>query len=467
MSVQVRGAGAGTVLLERTLELRVQDAEETLSAKAESGQTLVPWPLSPSQMIEFWMGNPWLAAVGNVLADAVSGAKPELRAREVDLEGTTVDKSKLTKDDQDEDYGKARAWLLREKFAREGVSDLSLQGFLKSCALKFDQTGNIFCEVLRNKGGDAFSGLSVLLPQFVSYQGAKDRGGENPYDLLQTDPFSGETTFVPFGERGKGNEGQGKREFLHQRAVNSLSSFYGLPAWTEARDSVAVDNAHRRYLKDFFGNNATPRWLVTITQDAAWQGELPDDDVLGQLYGSIKNYLDLNAGEMAGRNLVLQYPGGILVRADALDRDLQDPTFKDIATNMRDEILAVRHVSLIDLGLPENSNRATGSVQSENFRRQVLRPFSKPIETLVNRVLHAPEPYGLGVQTYDFTLEYESVSDTLQRIEGIMRATAGAAVLSPDEGRSIIGYEARGDDTLYIPMGVIPGGGDFGGPDGG
>ena len=463
MSLRVRADQVGTVLLERTLELRVEDAEETLSAKAESGATLVPWPLSPSQMIEFWMGNPWLAAIGNVLADAVSGAKPELRAREVDLEGKTVDKSKLTKDDQDEDYGKARAWLLRETFAFEGISSLSLSGFLRSCALKYDQTGNIFCEVLRNKKGDAFSALSVLLPQFVSYQGKSTQKGGKGFELLQVDPYFGEAVFVPFGERGAGNE---KHEFLHQRAVNSLSSFYGLPAWTEARDSVAVDNAHRRYLKDFFGNNATPRWMVTITQDAAWQGELPDEDVLEQLYQSIKNYLDLNAGEMAGRNLVLQYPGGILVRADALDRDLQDPTFKDIATNMRDEVLALRHVSLIDIGLPENSNRATGSVQSENFRRQVLRPFSKPVEALVNRVLHAPEPYGLGVQSYDFTLEYESVSDTLQRIEGIMRATAGAAVLSPDEGRSIIGYEARGDDTLYIPMGVIPGGGDFGGPDG-
>ena len=464
MSLQVRAERVGTVLLERVLELRMDEAteaEERLAAKTQSGQTLIAWPLSATQMIDFWMSNPWLAAIGNVLADAISGAKPELRARTVDLEGKLIDKSKLTRDEQDEDYGSAQAWLLRETFAYEGVSELSLSGFLRSCAVKYDQTGNVFCEVLRNKGNTEFTGLGVLLPQYVSYLGKKREG--KPYVLQQIDPFLGEEVFVPFGERVKDEKAH---EFLHQRATNSLSSFYGLPAWTEARDSVAVDNAHRRYLKDFFGNNATPRWMITITQDPAWQGETPDDGVLDQLYSSVRDYLTLNAGENAGRNLVLQYPGGIIVRAEPLDRDLQDPTFQAIASNMRDEILATRHVSLIDLGLPENSNRATGSVQSENFRRQVLQPFAQPIITLINRVLHAPPPHGLGVQSYDFALQFENVTDTLQRIEGIIRATGGAAVLSPDEGRAIIGYEEGRDSALYVPVGLIPGGVEYGnGPD--
>lgn len=466
MAVQAKGEQAGPALLQRTLEVRVDDAEKELSAKAEGAQhTLVPWPLSASEMLAYWSGNPWLAAIGNVLADAVSGATPELRVREVDTEGEFVDKSLRKRDKSDKDYAAALRWLLKPAFAREGVSDLSLAEFLRSCALKFDQTGNIFCEVLRNRGGDQFSGLSVLLPQFVSY--ASKKGAGRDFELLQVDPYFGEVSFVPFGERPKsGEEATSKREFLHQRALNSLSSFYGLPAWFEARDSVAVDNAHRRYLRDFFGNNASPRYLITITQDPAWQGEMPGEGVLEALFNSIRNFLQLNAGEMAGRNLVLQYPGGVIVRAEPLDRDLQDPTFVHVATNMRDEVLAVRHVSLIDLGLPENSNRATGSVQSENFRRQVLEPFSNPVEALLNRVLHAPPPYGLGVTAYDFALKFENVSDTLQRIQGIMQATSGAAILSPDEGRQIIGYEPKGDDTLYITAGMLPGG-DFGGPDGG
>lgn len=465
--MQVRTARAGPVLQGRVLEVRVDDAEEQLAAKAEGSQhTLVPWPLSASEMLSFWSGNPWLAAIGNVLADAVSGATPELRVREVDTEGEFVDKSARKRDASDEDYATGMKWLLKAAFAREGVSDLSLAEFLRSCALKFDQTGNIFCEVLRNKGGDQFSGLSVLLPQFVSYQGKAEGKPGKEFELLQMDPYSGQAVFVPFGERpARGEAATTTREFLHQRAVNSLSSFYGLPAWFEARDSVAVDNAHRRYLRDFFGNNASPRYLITITQDPTWQGEIPGDEVLEALYSSVKGYLDLNAGEMAGRNLVLQYPGGILVKAEPLDRDLQDPTFVDVAANMRDEVLAVRHVSLIDLGLPENSNRATGAVQSENFRRQVLEPFSNPVEALINRVLHAPPPYGLGVKSFDFALKFENVTETLQKVQGVMQATGGAAVFSPDEGRQVLGYEPKGDDTLYITAGMLPGGG-FGGPDG-
>ena len=270
------------------LEVRFSaDAEEALAARAESSQSLVPWPSAPGGLIAFWMSSPWLAAVGGLLADSVSGASFELRAREVDLEGKLIDKSKLTKDDQDEDYGKAMAWLLRETFALEGVSELSLQGFLRSTALMFDQTGNVFCEVLRNRAGSEFSALSVLLPQFVTYQARK--GGQNPakpFELLQVDPYFGEASFVPFGER-EGNQ----REFLHQRATNSLSSFYGLPAWLTARDSVGVDNAHRKYLKDFFSNNASPRWMIKITQNPDWQGLEPDESEIDALYTRVKSFL--------------------------------------------------------------------------------------------------------------------------------------------------------------------------------
>ena len=305
------------------LEIRFADAEEAFAAFAESSQSLVPWPSAPGGLIAFWMSSPWLAAVGGLLADSVSGASFELRAREVDLSGKLIDKSKLTKDDQDEDYGKAMAWLLRETFALEGVSELSLQGFLRSTALMYDQTGNVFCEVLRDRAGREFAALSVLLPQFVTYQSRK--GGQNsakPFELLQVDPYFGEARFVPFGERS-GKE----REFLHQRATNSLSSFYGLPAWLTARDSVGVDNAHRKYLKDFFSNNASPRWMIKITQNPDWQGLEPDENEIDALYTRVKSFLDANVGEMAGRNLVIQFPGGLKVEAEALDTKVEDPTF--------------------------------------------------------------------------------------------------------------------------------------------
>ena len=443
------------------LEIRFADAEEALAAHAESSQSLIPWPTAPGGLIAFWMSSPWLAAVGGLLADSVSGASFELRAREVDLNGRLIDKSKLTKDDQDEDYGRGMAWLLRETFALEGVSELSLQGFLRSTALMYDQTGNVFCEVLRDRAGTKFSALSVLLPQFVTYQARK--GGQNddwgaparhsakPFELLQVDPYFGEAVFVPFGERD-----DNRREFLHQRATNSLSSFYGLPAWLTARDSVGVDNAHRKYLKDFFSNNASPRWMIKITQNPDWQGLEPDESEIDALYTRVKSFLDANVGEMAGRNLVIQFPGGLKVEAEALDTKVEDPTFGATAKGARDEILAVRHVSLIDLGLPEGGYRATAETQAKGFQRQVLEPFAAPLEALINRVLHAPEPFGLGVTTYDFALKFERIEDVLAQFETLVKAT-GVPFLAPNEGRQLAGFEAKqGGDTLYIPSNMIP-----------
>ena len=64
---------------------------------------------------------------------------------------------------------------------------------------------------------------------------------------------------------------------------------------------------------------------------------------------------------MAGRNLVIQFPGGLKVEAEALDTKVEDPTFGATAKGARDEILAVRHVSLIDLGLPDRRLQSNGA----------------------------------------------------------------------------------------------------------
>jgi phage portal protein BeeE len=172
----------------------------------------------------------------------------------------------------------------------------------------------------------------------------------------------------------------------------------------------------------------------------------------------IVNYLNANAGEMAGRNLVLSYPGGILVKITAMDHKLEDPTFGDTARNARDEIMAVRHVSLINLGLPEGGYRATAEQQSDNFERSVLEPFAAPILSLLNRVLRSSPPSGLGITDYRLTAEFRDVDIIQQRIEAIVKAV-GRPILTVDEGRELIGYEPRGDDEVLVPAGLVPAGG--------
>ena len=464
-AVKARGAVTNDLDQGPALQLRVDApaaAEDSQAAETHDARVRVPWPIPASTMIDFYLSSPWLGAVGNLLADAVSSAKWDLAARDVDTLGQPLDRASDFDKAADTNYRRAKAWLAREDVGREGVSELDLSGLLRALALANDQTGNVFVEVLRSVDGAEPRQLSHLLPQFVWYEARDEQSGKRLV-LRQEDPFGKPVDFVPFGARGP--QDRDVREFLHQRQTNLASSYYGLPAWIPSRDSVEVDNEHRKYLRGFFKNHGTPRYMVTVTQDPAWQGAQPGDDALDELFKQVQGFLQANAGAMSGRNLILQYPGGITVTAQALDHKIEDPTFPNTAKLARDEILAVRHVSLLNLGLPEGGYRATAEQQSMDFQTQVLAPFAAPAVAIINRILHAPPPHGLGVTDYDFVLEFQDVEQFLRKIEALVKA-AGAPILSQAEARQVLGWEPAGETKPLLPSTMIPAA-DFGagGPD--
>lgn len=458
--VTARAFATNALDLEPQLQLRIDGApaESSEAAQTHDARVRVPWPIPAKDLIDFYLGSPWLGAIGNLLADAVASADWDLRARDVDTEGNSLDRAGDFDKKADANYNRARSWLLRETVGREGVSELDLPGLLRALCVANDETGNVFAEVLRDQTGREPVQISHLLPQFVWYE-ARDSG----LVLRQEDPFGRPVDFVPFGTRKAGDKDT--REFLHQRQTNLASSFYGLPAWIASRDSVEVDNQHRKYLKGFFKNHGTPRYLVKVTQDPAWVGAQPGDDALDELFNQVRSFLEANQGDMAGRNLILQYPGGVTVEATPLDHKLEDPTFPNTAKLARDEILAVRHISLLNLGLPEGGYRATAQQQSDDFTTQALVPFAAPAVAIINRILHAPPPSGLGITDYDFELTFDDVEQLMRQVEALVKA-AGAPILSQAEARQVLGYEPAGETKPLLPTTMLPAG-DFGvgGPD--
>lgn len=440
------------------LELRVQglnDIEPAERASTAPPGTLVPWPLDPEKLIDMYYGNPWLYAVGAVLADAISTARVTLSPREYDENGIELENPDPA------EYARGLAFVMRSDVGLDGITTMDIHALLRAMVLHLDGHGNLFLEAIRNRTGTELRQLGIMLPQFVRYENLTEGSvARKPgLYLYQMDMYRGEHWFAQFGTRKTAKDA---REFLHQRLPNLISSAYGLPAWIASRDSVDVDNAHRAYLKGFFGNHSAPRWMIEITMDPAWLehgGADPSETDADAVYNAVQGYLSANRGQMAGRNLILRYPGGILVKATALDTKLEDPTFGATAKVSRDEILSVRHVSLIDLGLPEGGYRATAETQSENFRSQVLEPFAAPALAMLNQVLHAPAPHGLGIVGWNITLEFLRVDEILKRIEAIVKATGGAAVLTPNEGREVLGYEDYKNpaaDQLHAPANLVP-----------
>lgn len=429
-----------------------QRIEDSLASVTALGTTPIPWPLDPAVLVDAWYANPWLGAIGRLLSDALASAQYDLEFVHRRPDGTRLGKGVGQTPHDERQYDQGMAWLEREDLAQDGLTLYGLADLARTIALHLDQTGNVFLEVVRDRAARAPLRLAVLLPQFVSFALRKKDGVVVP-TLYQLDPYHGRQSFISFGNRRAGDKNN--REFLHQRLPNSVSNVYGLPPWIEARQSVEVDNAHRNYLRSFFRSHAAPRWLIEITQDAAWSGVQTAQEQVDQVRTLITNYLSANAGEMSGRNLIISYPGGISVRVTAMDQKIDDPTFGNTARAARDEILAVRHVSLINLGLPEGGYRATAEQQSDNFERHVLEPFAAPVLSLLNRILRTPAPSGLGLTDYRLVAEFRDVDVIQKRIETIVRAV-GRPILTGDEGRALIGYEPRGDNDVLVPAGLVP-----------
>ncbi len=451
ITIDVRGETLGSVDLYSALQLRINaptEAEASEAASTHDDAVQVPWPIPASKLIDFYLGNPWLGAVGNLLADTVAAAEWDLAAREVDTNGNSLERSSDFDKKSDEGYNRARAWLSRETIGRDGVSELDLPGLLRALCVVSDQTGNVFVEVLRDQAGREPAAVSHLLPQFVWY-----RAHAGQLNLFQMDPYRGEFNFMPFGSRKASDKDA--REFIHQRTTNTVSSYYGLPAWLPARDSVDLDNEHRRYLKGFFKNHGTPRYLIKVTEDPEWAGARPGQDQIDELYQVVRSFLAANVGDMAGRNLLIRYPGGIIVDATPLDHKLEDPTFPNLGKLTRDEILAVRHISLLNLGLPEGGYRATAEQQSDDFVTQTLQPFAAPAVAIINRILHAPAPHGLDVRDYDFVLKFDGVEQLLKKVEALVKS-AGAPILSQAEARQLLGYEPAGETVPLLPASMLP-----------
>src|SRR5690606_23099718 len=141
-----------------------------------------------------------------------------------------------------------------------------------------------------------------------------------------------------------------------------------------------------------------------------------------------------------------------------------DPTFPNTAKLARDEILAVRHISLLNLGLPEGGYRATAQQQSDDFATQALIPFAAPAVAVINRILHAPAPSGLGITDYDFELTFDDVEQPMRKIAALVKA-AGPPVLSQTEARQVLAYEPAGETVPPLPSTMLPAAeSGFGGP---
>lgn len=439
---------------EPVMHLRIEGAEPKQVLDGEEAKAVVGPPFDIRKAIELWSSSPWLAAVGKLIRDALVAAQVEV---------------KPTPGVPDPDEGQKRVveeWISRPEIAIDGTTELSINEFIAAAWLYADQTGNVFAEVLRSTGDGKPAALALIPPQQAMFHWEQERAGgllepapDRPAAargrwILEQTAVSGYARFVPFGRRG---ENEGLHEYLQFRRPNLLSGLWGVPDWIEASHSVEVDIEHRKYLLRFFASDSAPRRILWVTPSPEWianGGTVPNPEIVEDAYKLIQSFMAANQGVASGKTLLVKLPGGVTIGELPLSAKANDPTYQDAAKLARDEILAIRRVSLIDLGLPEGGYRATAAEQSRNFRENVLRAGSRVGIELLNRLLRAPEPVGLGVTDWRVTANFERGEDLLARIEAVFKAV-GVPFLDPDEGRQLIGYPERGDKSLYRPATMV------------
>jgi len=387
---------------EARLELR---AVEPAMALPEGGVTP---PIDMARAIEFYMASPILTAIGGLIAESLAGAQVDWAGGESEAEYQAIKEA----------WGATR-WYW-------GGVPISWPEFVRLSVESLEATGNLFLEVAQGM-------VNILAPQYARYA---VQGGR--LILQYASPMGLTLSLPPWGEPGV------ERGYVHAAHRTIYHAVYGLPPWVGARDSVELDIAHRRYLQAFFWSSGTPRYLTRVWPDReAVVGE-GEARLLGD---ALASFFRAQGGQAMHRNLVVSHPAGINVEVTPLEAKTQDPTYSTLARNVLQEILMVRHISMLHLGITEGGYRATAQEQGRMLTDYLLKPVGKLLSEAIDRALNS-SPWRM-----EFNLDTPEA--TADMIEAAIKA-AGVPILSPDEARALIGYEPKGDDSLWRPSSMYP-----------
>jgi len=372
----------------------------------------IPWPVDPGKALELYLSSPPLYAVGNLVAGALSGAGVDFLATE---EGA---------------YEAAKEVFGSITWMWGGVR-VPWGEWVRVAIHSLEGTGNAFAEVVKDPPA-----VNLLYPSYTTMR------WENGTPVLEYAPPHGDRfALLPIDRKGGDEVG-----YVHVGYRTPYSSVYGLPPWIAARESVELDIAHRRYLTSFMRGHATPRFIIHIKPSS------PDADVgteeAAELAARIMAHMEERREGLTGASLIVAYPGTLDVKVEPLGGVGQDPTYAALSKNVLYEILMVRGVSLLHLGITEGGYRATASEQARALVQNLLSPAARLLAGLVEPLL----PEGVALE-----LAIDDRDTILSLVDAATRA-AGVPVLTVDEARNLLGYEPLGDDRRYLPANMIEAG---------
>ena len=203
------------------------------------------------------------------------------------------------------------------------------------------------------------------------------------------------------------------------KLYNPNASYYGLPEWSSAMNSILLDAYSTTWNKNFFANNCMPSWAITV------DGQL--DDIAE---GAIKDFFQSNYKGVENAHRVLLLAGSnTKITFERLQTDLRDMSFDRMKQTCRDEVVTAHGVPPRLLGIV-----TAGQLGGGNEMQGQLKFFVEGLiagrQALISEYLQPLLPDGISIRFHQM-----DITD-VEADAAWYGAMVNAGVLEPNEVRA-------------------------------
>lgn len=345
---------------------------------------------------------------------------------------------KLEMNDDDEAVSRARKRIERAKIElRDWLENLNDTDSLTHTLMKFytdvQATGNGYLEIGRKTNGDI--GYVGHIPSTTM----RVRRLKDGYVQIIGQKI---VYFRNFGARNKNpiTDDPRPNEILHYKEYSPLNTFYGIPDIMSAISSLHGDQLATQYNIDYFGNKATPRYIVTL------KGAKLSSDAEDKLF----RFLQTNLKGQSHRTLYIPLPGDsdqskVEFDMRPIENGVQEASFNEYRMRNRDDILVAHQVPLSKIGGGDGASIAAALAQDRTFKEQVARPAQTNLEKMINRIIKEK------TDILEFEFNELTLTDEIAQSQ-ILERYVKTQVMTPNEAREALGLPQRkeSDDMFEL-----------------
>lgn len=286
----------------------------------------------------------------------------------------------------------------------EGVG--GFQSLLNQCGEDYENTGNAYIEVVRDRDGSITALWHVPAPQVFVVN--EEEAPFFHFEVDNTDGHEGTLKYARFGEledfKSRVNTEQKiVTELIHWKMPTAMSREYGLPSWLSCVGWLELAQKIMQYDFDYFNNRAVPDLMVIITGAALTKKQLD----------SMKSELALTVGSgNRHKTFFAAIPNAeAKIQVERLNADNRE-RFGDQWTAIQLNVVSTHRVPPLLAGVVLSGKMAAANELPNAlvaFQTLYVQQQQRNIENTLSIALGDEEKAGLGLTRDDF--HFKQITD--------------------------------------------------------